>query len=467
MANSSRTTTNEPEPAKTTKEAYAVLVPDEALPIGDKRYVHLDNARGRTNLAPSLQQKLQSSDELSRNGGNNFARLLLTGHRGCGKTTELLRLCDLLTTAGFTVVYFDAEAQFDLLKQDVSWWNVLLEMIWQLDTQLPGSPHAIKVPEGPKEEAAKWLARSVVEDKETLDLEAKLTSELGAGADIPFFLKVKTLFQAWVKTGSSHVKKLEREIERRPDVLIEALKEIVNHVNKQLYEKNHSGLVIVVDGLEKIPLRSSESGITAHSALFIHNGDKLKSPPCHLVYTLPLALLRQVNVSQVFPEVPVIMPMVHVADRDGNPDDEGIEAMSTVLHRRVIPELFEAGAPRELALASGGHIRDFIRLARAAAGRFGDLITEDNVQAAINETVDYYDNLYNAEFLEALQSVNQTHELPRGDHDSELIDRLLVLPYRNDSSWYALHPCVLRGPRLSKAARPKKSKRGKAKSRKK
>lgn len=461
MTNSSSDQMDEPRPAETTKEAYAVLVPDEALPSGDARYVHLDAARGRTDLAGSLQQKLQSSDELAREGGTNFVRLLLTGHRGCGKTTELLRLSDLLTTAGFTVVYFDAEAEFDLLKQGVSWWNVLLEMIWQLDTQLSDSPHAIELPEGPKEEAATWLARSVVKDKKTVDLGASLTTELGAGADIPFFLKAKALFKAWVKAGSSHVEEMEQEIERRPDVLVEALKAIINHVNKQLYETDHPGLVIIVDGLEKIPLRSSEPGITAHSALFIHNGDKLKSPPCHLVYTMPLALLRQVNVSQVFPDVPIIMPMIHVADRTGEPDDEGVEAMRTVLHKRVRPDLFEEGAARELALASGGHIRDFIRLARAAAGRFGDLITQDHVRAAINETVDYYDNLYDAKFYDALVSVNRTQELPRGDYDSELIDRLLVLPYRNDSSWYALHPCVLKGPRLNKANL------GKAKTRKK
>jgi hypothetical protein len=449
----------ESRPAKTTKEAYAVLVPDEALRHGDWRYVRLDAARGRTDLAGSLQQKLESSDALAREGGDNFARLLLTGHRGCGKTTELLRLCDLLTKAGFTVIYFDAEAEFDLLKQDVSWWNVLLEMIWQLDTQLSDSPNDIQLPTEPKEEAARWLARSVVKEKESVDLGASLTTELGAGADIPFFLKAKLLFKAWVSAGSSHVKEMEQEIERRPDVLVDNLTAIVNHVNEQLYQNDRPGLVIVVDGLEKIPLRSSESGITAHSALFIHNGDKLKSPPCHLVYTMPLALLRQVNVSQVFPDDPVIMPMVHVAQRSGEPDDEGIDAMREVLHKRVIPELFEEGAPRELALASGGHIRDFIRLARAAAGRFGELITQDHVREAINETVDYYDNLYDAEFHGALLKVNQTHQLPRGEYDSELIDRLLVLPYRNDTSWYALHPCVLKGPRLTKA------KRGKAKPR--
>lgn len=457
---------DEPRPAETTKEAYAVLVPDEALPSGDARYVHLDAARGRTDLAGSLQQKLQSSDELARAGRETFVRLLLTGHRGCGKTTELLRFCDLLTNAGFTVVYFDAEAEFDLLKQDVSWWNVLLEMIWQLDTQLSDSPYGIEVAEGPKEEAATWLARSVVKDKETVDLGASLTTELGAGADIPFFLKAKALFKSWVKAGSSHVKEMEREIERRPNVLVDALDAIVRNINEQLYKENHPGLVIVVDGLEKIPLRSTTSGITAHSALFINNGDKLKAPPCHLVYTMPLALVRQVNVSQVFPDLPIIMPMIHVAARTGEPDDEGIEAMRTVLNKRVTPDLFEEGAVRNLALASGGHIRDFIRLARAAAGRFGDLITQDDVRAAINETVDYYDNLYDARFHSALVSVNETHELPRGDYDSELIDRLLVLPYRNDSSWYALHPCVLRGPRLSKVARPSKSKRGKAKTRK-
>jgi hypothetical protein len=447
-------------PAETTEEAYATLIPDEALTTGDPRYVQLDAARGRTNLAESLTKKITSANKWAVTKGDNFARLLLTGHRGCGKTTELFRLRDLLSAEGFAVVYFDAEAEFDLNKQDVGWWTVLLEMIWQLDMQLSGPPLRLSIPKKQKDDAADWLARLVIKKEERTDLEASLETEFGADAGLPFFVKVKALFKSAVKTGSSHVKEIEREVDRRPEMLLNALDRIIRGINDRLYLNDHKGLVVIVDGLEKMPLRAPTGGITAHNALFVHNGDKLKAPPCHLLYTLPLALVKEVNVSQIFPSEPEIVPMIHVADQTGKVDDGVVAVMRDVLHKRVSANLFEDGVEKMLALASGGHIRDFIRLAREAAGYFGDSITTNHARAAIDRVIDYYDNLYKAEFHDALMSVRENHLVPGGHHDSELIDRLLVLPYRNDKSWYALHPCVANGPRLGK------TKRGKAKQKK-
>lgn len=458
-----RRTTNtkdQPSIAQTTREAYALLVPDEPLPSGDPRYVPLDEARGGTRLAESLRDRLLSSDEQTSKSGMNFARLLLTGHRGCGKTTELFRLRELLNEEGFAVVYFAAEEEFDL-QQGVSWWNVVLEMIWQLETQLSQPPHNLSLPSRPKEEAAEWLARIVTKKQERRDLEAALKTELGAGAKLPFVLAARAAFKALVKTGSSYITEIEKEVERRPRVLLDALEEIVRSVNTHLYGVGKRGLVLIVDGLEKMPLRTISGEITTHSALFIHNGDKLKSPPCHLLYTLPLTLIRQVSVGSVFPEYPDIMPMIHVINEDGSTDTKGIKVMCEVLNKRVKAGLFEGGVEGMLAQASGGHIRDFIRLARKAASNFGGTITRDHAIAAIDGMIDYYDNLYDSDFHRELVSVNRTHLQPQGKHASEMTDRLLVLPYRNHTSWYALHPCILRGPRLGTANR------GKTKTRKK
>jgi hypothetical protein len=143
------------------------------------------------------------------------------------------------------------------------------------------------------------------------------------------------------------------------------------------------------------------------------------------------------------------MPVVHVINRAGEPDDEGLALMVELLHKRVDSQLLEAGVARKLALASGGHVRDFIRLARAAANRFGESITLQHAEAAVNDMVAYYDNLYDAEYAEALRYVHKQRLLPRREFDGQLVNKLLVLPYQNGEPWCALHPCVLLGPRLS------------------
>ena len=88
--------------AQTTAQAYATINPDEALQSGDSRYVPLDAARGINNIANSLTKRIVAHEEHTP---DDYARFLVTGHRGCGKTTELYRLKELIAKENFPVVY--------------------------------------------------------------------------------------------------------------------------------------------------------------------------------------------------------------------------------------------------------------------------------------------------------------------------------------------------------------------------
>jgi hypothetical protein len=81
----------------TIDDAYNTVNPDVALPSGDPRYVDLSSVRGGDDLARLLARRLQRSD---RGAGRMFLRQLITGHRRCGKTTELFRLKQELENIG-------------------------------------------------------------------------------------------------------------------------------------------------------------------------------------------------------------------------------------------------------------------------------------------------------------------------------------------------------------------------------
>src|SRR5262249_52741234 len=148
--------------AQTSAQAYAFVIPDEPLPSGDQRYVQLDAARGTRNMARVLADRIGVCEStLASDTPQVYARSLVTGHRGCGKTTELYRLKDLLAAEGFAVVYFDANQEFDLQKQTVGWWNILLEMVLQIDDQLSQPPYNLQIPDNLRDEAVEWLARVV------------------------------------------------------------------------------------------------------------------------------------------------------------------------------------------------------------------------------------------------------------------------------------------------------------------
>lgn len=441
--------------AQTPAEAYVTVNPDEALPSGDDRYVQLDRARGTRNVAQQLTRLINTLEDASEAGrANDYARFLLTGHSGCGKTTELYRLKDALIEAGFAVVYFDAGFEFDLQKQNVDWWSVLLEMIWQLDEQLRQPPFDIHIPAAKLDDAVEWLARVVTKKTERRDMEASLSTEFQAEAGLPFFAKAKAAIKALVKVGSSTVKDIQLEAERRPGVLHDAVNDIISAAQHALRQRGHRGLVIIADGLEKIPLRVLADRVTTHNAVFIHNGRHLKAPLCHLVYTLPLALLYSENIGQVFPEQPILMPMVRVRHRDRQRENkQALALMQEVVTRRVAPTVFAPGVIKMLALASGGHIRDFLRLVHEAASGFGDRITKADARRVIAGMIDLYNRTIQQEFIAPLDYVSQYDELPGGPYDGDLVNRLLVLEYRNHETWMALHPCVRDAPRYGRAPR--------------
>jgi len=440
--------------AQTPTEAYIAVNPDEALPSGDARYVALDAVRGTRNIAELLRDLITARESGSGvETSRDYARFLVTGHSGCGKTTELYRLQDLLVQAGFGVVYFDAGIEFDLQNQNVGWWSILLEMLWQVDEQLSRPPYHLRIPDDLRDRAVEWLARVVTKKTERTEMEAALTTELEASAGLPFFAKVKAALKAFVKTGSSTLKEIQQEAERRPTMLHDAVSDLITHVQEGLSERGRHSLVIIADGLEKIPLRSLGERLTTHNAVFIHSGQHLKAPPCHLVYVLPLALLSSENIGQVFPEQPMLMPMVRVLHRDGKENRRALRKMEEVVTARVARTVCAPGVIKMLALASGGHIRDFLRLIQAAASRFGERITKADATWAIDGMVDLYNRTIQEQLIAPLDHVAQHSELPGGPHDGELVTRLLVLEYRNGATWTALHPCVKDAPRYVRAPR--------------
>src|SRR6266542_422296 len=87
---------------------YQQCDPARPLPAGDPRYVPVTGVRGPGDLAARLANTIRLSDAP--------LHLLFTGHRGGGKSTELLRLKHALehppgVVNGFFVVYFEADAE--------------------------------------------------------------------------------------------------------------------------------------------------------------------------------------------------------------------------------------------------------------------------------------------------------------------------------------------------------------------
>ncbi|MCY7382768.1 MAG: ATP-binding protein, partial [Microcoleus sp. CAN_BIN18] len=87
------------------------------LPAGDPQYVDCGEVRGDDNITLELGRNIQRSKQMTYQ--------LYAGHRGAGKSTELLRLEQYLKEQGYFVVYFAADEQ-DINPEDTEYTDILL-----------------------------------------------------------------------------------------------------------------------------------------------------------------------------------------------------------------------------------------------------------------------------------------------------------------------------------------------------
>ncbi len=99
------------------KHLYNAFDPFRPLPAGDPTYVDCREVRGDGDILEDLGSRIVLSDKKTCQ--------LYSGHRGAGKSTELLKLKQALEEQKFYVVYFAADEE-DIESEDAEYTDILL-----------------------------------------------------------------------------------------------------------------------------------------------------------------------------------------------------------------------------------------------------------------------------------------------------------------------------------------------------
>lgn len=413
--------------AQNLDDLYRNCDPDFPLPATDERYVDLSESRGTGNLVNSIARSIRRSRD------DQYHQILLTGHRGSGKSTELFRLKQKLESNDVFTIYIDTEDQLDI--GDINYLDVLLciakEVYRQLDKQ------AIQLNSDLLNDLVQWFADRVIEDKESIDYQGSIKAEVGAKAPIPF-LKLLAKLTAEIKAGSSRRETTRLVLEKEKAVFIQKLNTLIDNAKSSVKRAGKQDLVLIIDGLEKMPYRLMPDGQSIHAHLFVHNAEQLKAPNCHIIYTVPISLIYSNNLLDHFGMTEVI-PMVKL-------NEKGIEDLKTVIAKRAnIELLFENPSDiDELIKLSGGVMRDLIHLLRECTDTDEPQISTVEVQNALKELTFTYDRLVKNNEIEALRFVAKKRRATGEEEYARLLHLRLVLEYRNGEPWADVHPAVKR-----------------------
>ena len=418
-------------------DLYNALNP---LPLlaGDLRYVDCGEVRGDDDITLDLGLNIERSEPMTCQ--------LYAGHRGAGKSTELLRLKQHLQNKGYFVVYFAAEQ--DIYPEDTEHTDILLACTRHL-------LEAIK--EADNKPLLNWM-KNRWDDLKDLAITEISFEELSLEGQISQFAKLT----ANVKTQPSLRQKIREKIEPQTQTLIDALNEFIGDAKKKLPNK-YSQLVAIADNLDRI-VPSSATGAGGRSNLdqiFLDRSEQLKALDCHIVYTVPISMVHSNRIAELNDkyDTPQVLPMILVQNLDGSPHQPGLAKMKELIERRVHKidpnlsletGLFDTKETLErLCLMSGGHVRDLMKMMREAVNQTQNLpITAKAAQRAITKERNVYRKTPGQDEWSILAKVSISHRILNEDKHRSLLFNRCILEYRyiDDEGemqpWYDVHPLI-------------------------
>ncbi|NEP13547.1 MAG: ATP-binding protein [Symploca sp. SIO2C1] len=411
---------------------------------------------------------------------------LFTGHIGCGKSTELLRLKAELEQRNFHVIYFESDNYLELGDVDVS--DVLLVIARQISESLD----RLKLEQPKNTKDILKRVGKLLQTEIELSAEAKVPGmgkvaastegELSVEVGIPgigeitvnneegFSLVAPLIgkISAKAKASPDLRHKLRGYLEPRTSGIIEAINaELLAPAREKLKQHGKKGLVVIVDNLDRVDNSPKPWGRSQQEYLFVDRGEQLRGLNCHLVYTMPLALRFSNDFAyliQRFKVSPHVLPMVPVQRLDGDEDLEGMRLLRQMVLARAFPtfteeqrlekitEIFDTPETLDrLCLVSGGHMRNLLRLLNNSLKKEKKLpISRNSLERVIrSHRNDHILAIENDEW-ELLRQVVQEKKVTGDDGYQKLIRSMFVYEYHDSQDyWFNINPILADAKELS------------------
>ena len=426
---------------------YQACEPLESLHPNDPRWVDFDAVRGEDNVVDSFARDIRRA----RADGANVK--LFSGHRGVGKTSELFRLKALLEKGGdgrpgFVVVYCDVSDKLDV--NDLDFPDLLVFVAAQLQQQLAG----MKLPGFTP--ATTYLKRVWDDIRGMLGAQVEFKeAELDTGfGKLVMDLRNRPTSRALLRDA----------VEQHSTSLLIAVNDLLGSAKASAIHAGHAGLVLIVDGLDKLVRRELEHGGNTHDRLFIDRSEQLAALAVHTVYTVPISLIYSPRIGQLEHSIgehntPVSMIRLRPhRDEAITSESPGMKKMSEMVAERcayvqvTVMDAFDDPSTLDyLCEMSGGHPRHLLMFLQAACNELDDLpITRRAAEKAVKRYAQSLTREVPDDAWPALRPFDTPQrDIPKDELHQQMLFLLYVFEYMNGEMWYEVNPVLRTVPRFN------------------
>lgn len=385
-------------------------------------------------------------------------KTLLVGHRGSGKSSELLKL---VSTIGpdFFVVWFDANLNLDIFSANqVELLFLLGAAVYRVAEREGINPNRTHF--DLLTDCLQTLVREQTRRSDfVLDVNRLLTNVVcfglpaivgaadgpAAGAGVATLTALaRELTQDAFSLGMQREEVARLEVEPRTREIARAANLIIADVE----QKAHKPVLMVVDGLDRLEPDLARDIFVSSQVLSLLNCWVIYVTPITLYYSSDFDRIKQHFAMAEFPNVKL--------HEQGDPDTlhkGGMKTMREVVRRRLKaldyePEaVITRNALNLLAMMSGGVMREMIGLVREAtiyAEIAGETrITLQAARAAVYKLRRQYAAGLRLEHYRELEAFRATAIPSQNEVCDDLMRNLYILSYINDEVWCDIHPNVL------------------------
>lgn len=422
------------QPPKHVLEVLQKIEYEEPLAADDPRYVDTQQARGSQKTLDRLARKFGLLLSTGQFLPPTQKHVLFFGHTGSGKTTQLRRYAKELKGPGrFLVVEVDIGATLD--HNNLQYADTLMAMARSLLVALDAE--GVDLGSGVLSELEKWFNERVLTSEEGREFRAEVETGIQAKTGLPFLADLFAKFTAAFRTNVAYKDSLRRVIRNSFSQFADAFNALLKDGEAALDAAGKGRRVLfMIDGTDK--LRSED-----RLRFFVHDAEQLLAIDAHVVYTAPLSLKYEGNLTNRL-DADLVLPMIKLSERDGGRCEAGVRAVTDILLKRADRSLFAGETEIDrLVEHCGGHPRELLKLLKLCC-EFAedDVIDAGTVEQAIAQLASEYRRFLEPDDYRLLAQLDgDAIHAGNDERTRKLLYHLALLEY-NDGAWRRSHPVV-------------------------
>ena len=424
-------------PVKDLFEARAVLEPDFNLFLYPQLYVNLDKVRIENKFKDYRKNIKRSLNIDEKTGtvhviGNSYKKILFTGFRGSGKTTELRKLEKELSGRNkYFTVFIELEQEYNITRfQFEDFFFILFykfSLVLNADKDLK---HVAKHIDS--------LIKDLISDKHIeQEIKGRFNTqgdfEASSGFNLLNLFRTKVDIKTEFAGGTTIAKVIRTKIKTKLGAIIDNFNHTLDFIRPEI-EKHGKGkdILFIIDGLEKVPFEIYER-------LIVKDNYAIRNLNVNIITAIPIEAQYLANTraaQDLFTSF--LLPVVRV----DNPENRKI--MSQVITRRIdFGTFFEDYQTLDfLVKMSGGVLRQLFKLVSFC------LLYAENPKLnlfEVKEIVYQYGKMMfetlNAKQIRLLKDfkTGKRQIVPANEEDGILLFNLYLLKY---NGFYQINPVM-------------------------